>query len=40
MLGAFTPEQNRRLWEVLGRADFAALDSWDALWSNAERDAR
>ena len=41
MLGAFTPAQNRRLWSLLDRADFAALDSWQALWSNAEamRDA-
>lgn len=35
MLGAFTPEQNRRLWTALGRADFAALDSWEALWAHA-----
>ena len=34
MLGAFTPTQNRRLWQALGRADFAALDSWEALWEN------
>ena len=35
MLGAFTPEQNRRLWTALGRPDFAALDSWEALWAHA-----
>jgi crotonobetainyl-CoA:carnitine CoA-transferase CaiB-like acyl-CoA transferase len=35
MLGAFTPRQNARLWAALGRADFAALDSWEALWSHA-----
>jgi crotonobetainyl-CoA:carnitine CoA-transferase CaiB-like acyl-CoA transferase len=35
MLGAFTPKQNRRLWTALGRADFAALDSWEGLWSHA-----
>jgi crotonobetainyl-CoA:carnitine CoA-transferase CaiB-like acyl-CoA transferase len=37
MLGAFTPKQNRRLWEALGDPRFAALDSWDALWANAGR---
>ena len=35
MLGAFTPAQNRKLWTLLGRADFASLDDWEALWSNA-----
>lgn len=35
MLGAFTPAQNRRMWHALGRADFAALDSWEALWAHA-----
>jgi crotonobetainyl-CoA:carnitine CoA-transferase CaiB-like acyl-CoA transferase len=35
MLGAFTPKQNRRLWDALGRPDFAALDTWDALRSHA-----
>jgi len=35
MLGAFTPKQNRRLWDALGRPDFAALDSWEALRSHA-----
>ena len=35
MLGAFTPEQNRRLWTALDRPDFAALDSWEALWAHA-----
>jgi crotonobetainyl-CoA:carnitine CoA-transferase CaiB-like acyl-CoA transferase len=41
MLGAFTPAQNRKLWTLLGRADFASLDDWEALWSNADamRDA-
>lgn len=36
MLGAFTPAQNRKLWKMLDRPDFAALDSWEALWSNAD----
>ena len=36
MLGAFTPEQNRRMWDALGRPDFAALDSWESLWSHAD----
>jgi len=36
MLGAFTPAQNRKLWMLLGHAGFAALDSWQALWANAE----
>ncbi|MCC6193252.1 MAG: CoA transferase [Burkholderiales bacterium] len=36
MLGAFTPKQNRRLWELLGHPGFAALDSWVALWSHAD----
>ena len=35
MLGAFTPKQNRRLWNALRRDDFAALDSWEALWAHA-----
>ena len=35
MLGAFTPKQNRRLWDALGRPDFAALDSFEALRSHA-----
>ena len=34
MLGAFTPRQSRRLWEALGRADFAALDTWHKLWAH------
>ena len=37
MLGAFTPKQNRRLWNALGHAEFAVLDSWEALWSHADR---
>jgi crotonobetainyl-CoA:carnitine CoA-transferase CaiB-like acyl-CoA transferase len=36
MLGAFTPKQNRRLWNALGDPHFAALDSWEALWAHAE----
>ncbi len=36
MLGAFTPDQNRRMWRALDRADFAALDSWEALWAHAD----
>lgn len=36
MLGAFTPGQNRRLWRALDRPDFAALDSWDALWAHTD----
>jgi crotonobetainyl-CoA:carnitine CoA-transferase CaiB-like acyl-CoA transferase len=35
MLGAFTPKQNRRLWEMLGVPRFAALASFDELWSHA-----
>lgn len=35
MLGAFTPAQNRRLWEALGHPDFAALASWEELWAHA-----
>lgn len=36
MLGAFNVRQNRRLWTALARPDFAALDSWEALWAAAE----
>lgn len=36
MLGAFTPRQSQRLWNALGEATFAALDSWEGLWSNAD----
>ena len=36
MLGAFTPAQNRALWQLLDRPDFAALDGWEALWSHAD----
>lgn len=35
MLGAFSPRQNRRLWTALGRAEFAALEDWPALWRHA-----
>jgi crotonobetainyl-CoA:carnitine CoA-transferase CaiB-like acyl-CoA transferase len=36
MLGAFNVRQNKRLWKALGRADFAALDGWPALWEAAQ----
>lgn len=36
MLGAFNVRQNKRLWEALGRTDFAALDGWPALWGAAQ----
>jgi crotonobetainyl-CoA:carnitine CoA-transferase CaiB-like acyl-CoA transferase len=36
MLGAFNTRQNKRLWEALGRPDFAALDGWPALWGAAQ----
>lgn len=36
MLGAFNVRQNKRLWDALGRHDFAALDSWPALWGAAQ----
>src|SRR5687768_6783301 len=36
MLGAFTPDQNRRMWEALDRPDFAALASWESLWSHGD----
>ncbi|MEP7328367.1 MAG: CoA transferase [Betaproteobacteria bacterium] len=35
MLGAFTPQQNHQLWIALERPDFAALESWEQLWSHA-----
>ncbi len=35
MLGAFTPDQNARLWRALDRPDFAALDTWESLWARA-----
>lgn len=35
MLGAFNVRQNRRLWTELGRADFAALSTWEELWRAA-----
>ncbi len=36
MLGAFTPDQNHRLWRALDRPDFAALNSWEALMAHAD----
>ncbi len=36
MLGAFNARQNRRLWQALGRPDFAALDGWPELWASAQ----
>ncbi|CAN7155532.1 CoA transferase [Bosea sp. LjRoot90] len=36
MLGAFNTRQNRRLWEALGRPDFAALKDWPELWTAAQ----
>jgi crotonobetainyl-CoA:carnitine CoA-transferase CaiB-like acyl-CoA transferase len=36
MLGAFNPDQNRRLWEALDRPDLAAIDTWHALQDNRE----
>lgn len=41
MLGAFNARQNKRLWEALGRPDFAALNGWPELWAagQAMRDA-
>lgn len=35
-LGAFNLRQNTRLWQALGHPEFAALDSWEALWSEAD----
>ena len=35
MLGAFNPRQNRRLWTLLDRPDFAAIDDWPGLWAAA-----
>ena len=35
-LGAYNFRQNARLWTALGRPDFAALNSWPAIWANAE----
>ena len=35
MLGAFNARQNRRLWQALGRPDFAALEGWPQLWASA-----
>jgi crotonobetainyl-CoA:carnitine CoA-transferase CaiB-like acyl-CoA transferase len=36
MLGAFTPGQSQRLWEVLERPDLAALSDWETI--KARRD--
>lgn len=36
MLGAFNVRQNRRLWTLLDRREFAELDGWPALWAEAE----
>jgi len=36
MLGAFNARQNKRLWDALGRPDFAALDGWPAIWAAAD----
>ncbi len=36
MLGAFNARQNKRLWDALGRPDFAVLDDWPAIWAAAE----
>lgn len=36
MLAAFNPKQHRRLWQALGRSDFAELSSWDEIIENAE----
>jgi crotonobetainyl-CoA:carnitine CoA-transferase CaiB-like acyl-CoA transferase len=36
MLGAFNPRQNKRLWDALGRPDFAALDGWPGIWAAAD----
>ncbi|CAN7700081.1 CaiB/BaiF CoA transferase family protein [Bosea sp. LjRoot237] len=36
MLGAFNTRQNRRLWDALGRPDFAALKDWPELWAAAQ----
>jgi crotonobetainyl-CoA:carnitine CoA-transferase CaiB-like acyl-CoA transferase len=36
MLGAFNARQNKRLWDALGRPDFAVLDGWPAIWAAAE----
>jgi crotonobetainyl-CoA:carnitine CoA-transferase CaiB-like acyl-CoA transferase len=36
-LGAYNFRQNRRLWTALGRPDFAALNTWPAIWENAPR---
>jgi crotonobetainyl-CoA:carnitine CoA-transferase CaiB-like acyl-CoA transferase len=36
MLGAFNPDQHRRLWEALVRSDLAAIDPWHAMQDNRE----
>ena len=36
MLAAFNPKQHRRLWEALGREDFAERSSWKEIIEGAE----
>lgn len=36
MLAAFNPKQHRRLWQALGRPDFAELSTWKEIIENAE----
>lgn len=36
MLGAFNARQNKRMWEALGRPEFAGLETWPDLWREAE----
>jgi crotonobetainyl-CoA:carnitine CoA-transferase CaiB-like acyl-CoA transferase len=36
MLGAFNVRQNRRLWTLLGREDFARARDWRTLWAASE----
>jgi len=36
-LGAYNFRQSRRLWTALGRADFAAIENWPALWAATPR---
>lgn len=36
VLGAFNVRQNRRLWELLGRPDFASIADWNGLWAAAD----
>ena len=35
MLGAFTPRQNRRLWEALGEPELGAPSDWPQLWAKS-----